>query len=631
MAADPGGNSQRRPRPGSLERPVNGRLYRGTWLLVALPLLLAAFSVREPARLPAGTLPPAFDRTNAAALARELSSAYSDRTPGSAGALGAASWFRSQLEPYGLHTETERFTAKIPGLGRVGLQNVLVRVVGRSNRAIVVMAHRDNSGIGPGAVDNASGTAALVELARTYAAQPSGLGGGSAQPPRPNFTLIFLSTDGGAFGNVGAAQFVEHSRYRRDLVAAINLDGIAGSEAPRVEFDGDIPRSAAPALVATAAGAVEQETGHRPSRPSALRQLVDLGFPFSPYDHAPLIAHGVPAITLTAGADRPLDSFRDTPERINASRLGQLGRATQSLLNALDGIDIPRGTANFIYLGARIIPGWSVALVLIAALLPCFATIVDLFARCRRRRIAIAPALRSYRTRLAFWAWVGAVFFLIAALGFWSNGVRRPPGLTTKVAHEWPLGAVVALLLLAGAGWLVSRDRLVPRRPLRTEEELAGYTGALLALCVVALLVVATNPFALVFMLPSLHIWLWLPQIRVQGTLARVGILAAGFAGPALLLTSFADRYGLGMDAPWYVTDLFALGYAPFPAFAVGIAWLAVAAQLTALVAGRYTPYPDALERRRRRGPIRELVRRGVLAHRARTSASDVERDALSG
>ena len=45
MAAAPARSERRRPRPGSLERPVNARMYRGTWLLVAIPLLIAAFTV----------------------------------------------------------------------------------------------------------------------------------------------------------------------------------------------------------------------------------------------------------------------------------------------------------------------------------------------------------------------------------------------------------------------------------------------------------------------------------------------------------------------------------------------------------------------------------------------------------
>jgi len=42
MAAAPPGSERRRPRRGSAELPVNARLYRGTWLLVALPLLADA-------------------------------------------------------------------------------------------------------------------------------------------------------------------------------------------------------------------------------------------------------------------------------------------------------------------------------------------------------------------------------------------------------------------------------------------------------------------------------------------------------------------------------------------------------------------------------------------------------------
>jgi CheY-like chemotaxis protein len=45
VAAVPPASERRRPRPGSLERPINGRLYRGTWLFVGLPLLVLAFGI----------------------------------------------------------------------------------------------------------------------------------------------------------------------------------------------------------------------------------------------------------------------------------------------------------------------------------------------------------------------------------------------------------------------------------------------------------------------------------------------------------------------------------------------------------------------------------------------------------
>ena len=40
-------------------------MYRGTWLLVAIPLLIAAFTVTRPLALPKPTLPPSFDQTAA--------------------------------------------------------------------------------------------------------------------------------------------------------------------------------------------------------------------------------------------------------------------------------------------------------------------------------------------------------------------------------------------------------------------------------------------------------------------------------------------------------------------------------------------------------------------------------------
>src|SRR5580765_1408481 len=93
---------RRRPRRGSLERPVDGRLYRGAFLFLTLPLLLAAFTIREPVALPAPALPPMFDTKATVDLAANLANTYPNRTPGTEGATGAASWFRTALQGYGL-------------------------------------------------------------------------------------------------------------------------------------------------------------------------------------------------------------------------------------------------------------------------------------------------------------------------------------------------------------------------------------------------------------------------------------------------------------------------------------------------------------------------------------------------
>jgi hypothetical protein len=375
---------------------------------------------------------------------------------------------------------------------------------------------------------------------------------------------------------------------------------------------------------------VAAQTGRAPARPGFLHQLVDLGFPYSLYEQAPFVAEGVAAVTLTTGGDLPPDPADDTRDKLSADRLSQVGRAAQDLLGTLDeGLEFAQGTSSYVYLGSRLIRGWALELVLLACLLPFLAAAVDLFARCRRRRIPLAPALRSYRSRLGFWAWVVGLFELFALVGAWPSGAARPLDPRSHAATNWSARALLLLAVFALAGWLVTRERLLPRREVTPADELAGHTAALLGLGALALLVVATNPFALIFLLPSLHVWLWLPQAGRAPPAVRIGVLALGFAGPALLLGTFASRYGLGWDAPWYLAELRAVGYVPFIVMPFLAVWLAGTGQLAALTVKRYAPYPDVAELPPS-GPVRRVARRFVVAAGSRRRrASEGELEAL--
>jgi hypothetical protein len=183
--------------------------------------------------------------------------------------------------------------------------------------------------------------------------------------------------------------------------------------------------------------------------------------------------------------------------------------------------------------------------------------------------------------------------------------------------------ALLGFAVVVGAGWIVARDRLVPRRPVTSEEQLAGQTVALLALAIVGLLVVSTNPFALVFMLPALHVWLWLPQHQRSPAPVRLALFALGLVGPAIILLSLGWRYGLGLDAPWYLVLLVVIGYIKTTPVLIVLAASAAASQLATIAAGRYAPYPDAADRRRL-GPIRMLIRTLVLGVRARRTEARV-------
>ncbi|MEO8289432.1 MAG: M28 family peptidase [Gaiellaceae bacterium] len=621
---------RRRPRRGSLERPVSGRIYRAAWLVVAVPLLVAAFSIGRPVALQQPRLPPSFDKTTAVQFAAEFATKFPDRRPGSSNARGATEWVAARFRDYKFTVARQEFTADVPGIGTARFVNLIATApvradanVARSQQTIVVIAHRDNPGGSPGANNDASGTGALLELARDT---------GSAAL---SHTLVFVSTDGDVYGSLGSAEFARNSGFGDRLAAVINLDSIGGQGPPRLEFAGETPRTPAATLVATAEASVQAQAETTPRRASPLSQLVDLAFPFSLYGQAPFIAQGTPAVTLTTAGPRPPTPEGDTLAALDRNRMDQLGRSAQVLLGSLDSAaDVARGTESYVWVGSRLVRGWTIQFVLLAALLPFLAATVDLFARCRRRHIALRPALRGLASRLGVWLWAGVLLAFFSVTGILPNGDPRPLAPDSAAAQHWPILAVSALAALSALGWLVARPRLIPNGPVERTEELGGHLAAMLALGVVALVVAAQNPFALVFVLPSLHAWLWLPHASERGRLVALAVYSLGFLGPLLLLGSFAFRYELGLDALWYLLALVSVGFVSVPLVIAFLAWGAAAAQVGAVAVGRYSPYPDVADRPPR-GPIRESIRQTVFLSRrlraARAPDPDEEQAADEG
>lgn len=602
---------RRRPRRGSLERPIDTRLVRVSLLVVLLPLVLAAITVSRPGSLAVPGLPPSFDAGVGVALATELARIYPNRVPGSAGDEGAARWFADSLRPYGLSTASDTWSSKIPGLGDVRLRNVAVVVPGSAQGTIVFVAHRDTSGVGMGANDDATGTAVLIQLARAY-----GIAGSTALRPQPLHTLVFLSSDGGAWGGLGAQRFATTSPLGRNLIAVVAVDGIGG-HSPRLETGGDEGRSPAPALVQTALARVSEQVGSAPRLPTPLRQLVDLGIPFGFGEQAPFLGSHASAIRLTTTDDTGQSDAVDRPGRLNERLVGQLGAAAQNLLGSLDsaGGDVRR-TAPTVDVNGRIVQGWAIELVLIALLLPFLVGVVDLLARLRRLGVPLAPALRAMRRRLGLWLFLAGLLWLGTILGALPDGPPRPPAPRSPAATDWPLGALVAFIAIAIAAWFIARRRLVPRRAINLAEQVGGYAAALSVLGVLGALVAVAHPFALLFLVPSLYAWLWLPQLPERAWLRDV-LFGVGLVGALLVFVSIGSRFNLGLRTPLYLVKLVSVGYVPWTAVVLCAGWAAVAAQLGALAVGRYGPYSDGAARPPR-GPLRKGVRRLATAAQSR-------------
>ena len=92
--------------------------------------------------------------------------------------------------------------------------DVIATVVPGGGKAIVLMAHMDSVPAGPGAGDDGSGVATLLETIRALKADNS-----SSRHP-----VIALFTDGEEVGLLGAAAFVADPRWRQRVGVAINVE-----------------------------------------------------------------------------------------------------------------------------------------------------------------------------------------------------------------------------------------------------------------------------------------------------------------------------------------------------------------------------------------------------------------------
>lgn len=559
---------------------------RRACLLLAFPLLVLAFTIASPGPFPAPTLPPAFDGGSATQLATELARDFPDREPGTEGALGATGWVKERLALYGLPAAEDAWDETIPGLGKVRLRNLVTVIPGASSDAILFLAHRDNNGTGPGANDNASGTAALIELERGY-----GRLGTIAGRPKPDHTLIFLSSDGGAFGGFGAERFASSSPLRESVRAVVSLDALAGSARPRLEIAGLAPRSPAPALVRTADLQVTSQLEESPARPGWLVQLVNLGIPFGYGEQAPFLGRAISALRLTTADDGGGDATTDTAPRLDRPQFVRLGRAAEAILASLDnGIDLAGGTNGYVYLGSRIVRGWAIEFVLLVSLIPFLVGVVDLLARIRRRRLPLAGAWRALRMRVGVWLWIGFVVGVGALAGVFPRGSALPPPPDSPAVTDWPIVGLALIGAAAAFGWWLTRGALAPRIEPRPEEVLAGYAVSLLALGAIAIATAMISPYALLFVVPSLYAWLWLPQVGAGAGWLRDCLYGIGLVGPALALVAVGTQLELGLNTPLYLVSLITLGLVSWPTVLVLIAWAAVAAQLGALASGRYAP-----------------------------------------
>lgn len=171
-----------------------------TMLLAALA---AICRVLPPPALPTRATATEFSAERAVEHLRII--ARQPRPTGSAANDIARGYILRELERLGLEAETQRVGT---------LANVVAKMVGtRSVDAVLLTAHLDSAVESPGAADDGSGVAVLLETARALA----------SNGPSPN-TVMFLFTDFEEGGTVGARAFISGHPWARDVRIVIGLD-----------------------------------------------------------------------------------------------------------------------------------------------------------------------------------------------------------------------------------------------------------------------------------------------------------------------------------------------------------------------------------------------------------------------
>jgi hypothetical protein len=180
-----------------------------------------------------------------------------------------------------------------------------------AREAIVIGAHYDHLGRGgesslapdqagvihPGADDNASGTAALLGLARAFAAA-----GGA---PR---TLVFAAFAGEEMGILGSTHYVRNPAHPIDrTVLMVNLDMVGRLRDGKLYVAGVDSGTGLRTLVSGLAG---------PGLDLQLR-----ADPYAPSDHTPFYQAGRPVLFLFTGAHADYHRPSDTWDRIDARGL----------------------------------------------------------------------------------------------------------------------------------------------------------------------------------------------------------------------------------------------------------------------------------------------------------------------
>ena len=401
--------------------------------LLAIALLLATLRSGPPAPRPESAPAGEISAGRTLAVLRDLLGDGSPHPMGTPANDRVRERILAHLRQLGYAPEVQEAVACNEDARCGRAKNVLARLPGREpGKSVLLMAHYDSVGAGPGASDDMSGVATILEVARVL----------KTAPPLRHGVLLLLN-EGEEEGLLGAQAFVEHSPSFAEVGAVVNLEA-RGAAGPSLMFETSGPD--AWMVSRYAAGAADPFTS---SLYVTIYQLMPNNTDLTVFKR-----HKVPGLNF-AFIDRPTlyHSGEDDLADVSPASLQHHGENALAAVRGLAEADLaapPPGRAVFFDLFHAVVLRWPAGL---SPLLGLLALALAIGAAFRIRRSGVAAGggswILGFTSALAALLLVIILAFalrLIVAEGFPSPWVPRP---LPAMAGFW-LVAIGGALGLAG-------------------------------------------------------------------------------------------------------------------------------------------------------------------------------------
>jgi hypothetical protein len=354
-------------------------------LLAALILIgvlwVGALIAYRPSDPPHGDLPPnLFSSARALAM---LTAVLGDSTPhpmGSAANAAVRDRILGTLHQMGYEPELQTDVFVCDTYGACGApENIVLRIPGTQEDSgnILLAAHYDSVPAGPGASDDGTGVAALLEIARILAAGP-----------RARHPIVLLIDDGEEAGLLGAQAFAEHHRWAKQTKAAINIDN-RGTSGISLMFE---TGSANRWLMQLFARSIALP--HTNSVYYAVYKLLPNDTDFTVFKKAGFQGFNFAYLGDVANYHTPQDNLKN----VSVASLQQHGDNALAMLRALDQSDIgspPAGEAVYFDLFGRSVVAFALEIVLPAAIVTLALVLLAVWLLIRRTVILLRELVWS--------------------------------------------------------------------------------------------------------------------------------------------------------------------------------------------------------------------------------------------